>query len=166
MAIGDFFILFYCTAINIGFEQEEYRVLEAIGDLSRIPIIKENNQESELTFSVIATLTLGSGPEAAQPGPSEDFLADPPVQRRLFEAEDEFVVYVFEVIDDRPPVPERDESFQIQLSLADEGFTNINLGATEGNLFATATVVIIDDDGKLIQCYVDCVHMGYGSEKL
>ena len=66
--------LFHYSAINIGFEQERYTVYEALnatGRLSQIPIIKENGQESELTFEVIAALTLGSGPTAAQQ--EEDF---------------------------------------------------------------------------------------------
>ena len=74
--------LFHYSAINIGFEQERYTVYEALngtGSLSRIPFIKENGQESELTFEVIAALTLGSGPTAAQL--VEDFFVDSAVQR-------------------------------------------------------------------------------------
>ena len=93
---------------------------------------------------MIATLTLGSGPSAAQP--FEDFLAIPPVQRQDFDADEQEIDYRFELLDDSPEEPP--ESFQIQLSLEDEGLTNINLGASGGSLFATATVVIIDDDGK------------------
>ena len=99
---------------------------------------------------MIATLTLGSGPTAAQPG--EDFQADP-VQRQNFDPNEQEIDYLYELFDDtpeNPDVPEPTETFQIQLSLADEGLTNINLGASGGSLFATATVVIIDDDGKLI----------------
>ena len=98
---------------------------------------------------MIATLTLGSGPTAAQPG--EDFEANPPVQRQPFRPKWQEINYVYELFDDtpaNPDVPEPTETFQIQLSLVDEGFTNINLAASGGSLFATATVVIIDDDGK------------------
>ena len=144
----------YCAAINVGFEQERYTVFEATdatGQLIPIPIIKENDQESEITFEVIATLTLGSGPTAAQPG--EDFEANPPVQRQPFRPDEQEIDYRYELFDDtpaNPDVPETTETFQIQLSLADEGLTNINLGASGGSLFFTATVVIVDDDGKLI----------------
>jgi hypothetical protein len=140
--------------LNIGFEQEIYTVYEefnATGELIPIPIVKENNQLSELTFEVIATLTLGSGPTAAQPG--EDFEANPPVQRQNFDADEQEINYQFELFDDTPEnpnVPEPPETFQIQLSLEDMGLTNINLGASGGSLFATATVVIIDDDDVII----------------
>ena len=97
---------------------------------------------------MIGILALGSGPTAAQPG--EDFLVTPAVQRRLFDPDEQRIFYFFELIDDTPELsnaPEPTETFQIQLSLADEGFTNINVGASGGSLFATATVVTIDDDG-------------------
>ena len=149
------YIFLYYTAINIGFEQERYTVFEAIegapDKLIPIPIIKENGQKSELTFQVIATLTLGSGPTAAQPG--EDLEANPPVQRQPFRPDEQEIDYRFELFDDtpeNPDVPELTETFQIQLSLADEGLTNINLAAGGGSLFATATIVIIDDDGSLV----------------
>ena len=100
---------------------------------------------------MIAELTLGSGPTAAQPG--EDFEANPPVQRQPFRPDEQEIDYLYELFNDtpaNPDVPEPTETFQIQLSLANEGLTNIILGANGGSLFATATVVIIDDDGKLI----------------
>ena len=122
---------------------------DVIGDLTRIPIIKENNQQSEITFEVIATPSspsaLGSGPTAAQPG--EDFDANPQVQRQDFTPNEQEIDYLFELFDDTPEnpnVPEPTETFQIQLSLEDEGLPNINIG---GSLFATATVAITDDDG-------------------
>ena len=155
MCIGDhyFSTFFYYTAINIGFEQERYTVFEATdatGQLIPIPIIKENDQESEITFEVIATLILGSGPTAAQP--YEDFQADL-VQKQNFDPDEQEIDYLYELFDDtpeNPDVPELTETFQIQLSLADEGLTNINLAAGGGSLFATATIVIIDDDGSLV----------------
>ena len=119
---------------------------DVIGDLTRIPIVKENEQESELTFEVIGTLQLGSGPTAAQPG--EDFDANPPVQRQDFDTDENAIEYVFELFDDS--IPEHTETFQIQLSLADDALTSVNLGASGGSLFATATIVIVDDDGKLV----------------
>ena len=134
------------TAINVGFEQERYTVFEATdanGQLIPIPIIKENGQKSELTFEVIATLTLGSGPTAAQL--DEDFFSNPPVRRQDFDPDEQEIDYLFELSGDN--VPEPTETFQIQLSLVDEGLTNINLAASGGSLFTTATVVIIDDDG-------------------
>ncbi len=141
-------ILFHCAAINIGFEQERYTVFEAdaIGDLIRIPIVKENDQESELTFEVIGSPILGSGFTAARlDPPGQDFIAIPQVQDQDFNPDEQEIEYLFELIDDS--VPEPTETFQIQLSLGDEGLTNINLAASGGSLFATATVVIIDDDG-------------------
>ena len=114
-----------------------------------IPIVKENGQESELAFEVIVTLIFGSGPTAAQP--NEDFIAVPRVQWLYFDPDAQQIDYRFELLDDtvkNPDVPEPTETFQIQLSLADEGLTNINIAASGGSLFATATFVIIDDDGK------------------
>ena len=134
------FVLF-CTAINIGFEQERYTVYEAFnatGELIPIPIIKENGQESELTFEVIATLTLGSDLMAAQLG--EDFDANPPVQRQDFDPDEQKIYYHFQLFDDTPDVPEPTETFQIEISL-------FNMAAIGGSLFDTATIVIIDDDG-------------------
>ena len=148
MCIGDYYIGFNCTAISVGFEQERYTVFEAVaasGELILIPIIKENGQESELTFEVIAILTLGSGPTAAQP--DEDFDASP-VIRQDFDPDVQEIDYRFELFDDtpeNPDVPEPTETFQIQLVLSSEGFANVNLGGS--SLFATATIVIIDDDG-------------------
>ena len=153
MCTRDYIIDFYCIAINIGFEQERYTVFEATdanGQLIPIPIVKENGQESELTFVIIAILTLGSGPTAAQP--NEDFIAAPRVQRLNFDADQQVIYYRFELWDDFYPEPT--ETFHIQLFLANEGFTNINLGASGFNLFAAATVVIIDDDGKRLCVYI------------
>ena len=143
--------MFHYIAINIGFEQERYTVYEAFngtGDLIPIPIVKENGQESELTFEVIATLLLGSGPTAAQQG--QDFVALPAVQREDFGADETIISYRFELFDDtaeNPDVPEPTETFQITLFLAEEGLTGVRVGASGGSLFATATIVIIDDDG-------------------
>ena len=112
-------------------------------ELIAIPIIKENGPESELTFEVIATLESGFI-AAAQLG--EDFDAFPPEQRQDFYADEEEIFYIFEVFNDDDP--ENTETFQIQLSPpADEELTNINLAAIGGSLFATTTIVIIDDDG-------------------
>ena len=138
-------MIFY-TAISIGFEQDRYTVHEvfgAFGEVIPIPIIKENNQLSELTIEVIATLTLGHSSTAAQLG--EDFIADPPVQRQDFNANEEKIEYLFELLDD--DIPELIETFQIELSLVNEGLTVINLGTSGGSVFPTATVVIINDDG-------------------
>ena len=141
-------VSFHFAAITIGFIQERYTVYEAFnatGELIPIPIIKENNQQSEITFEVISTISLGSGPTAAQP--DEDFFANPPVQRQDFNPNEQEINYNFELSDDSPEnpnVPEPTETFQVQLSLVDEGLPDINIG---GSLFATATVVIIDDDG-------------------
>ena len=138
----------YCAAITIGFIQERYTVYEAFnatGELIPIPIIKENNQQSEITFEVISAILLGSGPTAAQP--DEDFFANPLVQRQDFNPNEQEIDYSFELFDDSPGnrnIPEPTETFQIQLSLEDEGLPDINIG---GSLFTTATVVIIDDDG-------------------
>ena len=148
------------TAINIGFEQERYTVFEAdvSGLLTRIPIVKENDQESELTFEVIATLILGSGFGAARVDlPGQDFAAIPRVQFQDFDPDEQVIEYLFGLIDDS--VPEPIETFQIQLSLANVGLTSVNLEATGGSLFATATIVIIDDDGKLV-----CRAIVHGSE--
>ena len=141
-------ICFIYTAINIGFEQETYTFYETFngtGDLIPVPIVKENGQDSELAFEVIATLLLGGGPTAAQQG--VDFMALPAVQREDFGADETVINYLFEIFDDDPDVPEPTETFQITLFLAEEGLTTINLGASGGSLFATATIVIIDTDG-------------------
>ena len=60
---------------------------------------------------MIATLTLGSGPTAAQPG--EDFQADP-VQRQKFDPDEQEIDYRYELFDDtpkNPDVPELTETF-------------------------------------------------------
>ena len=122
---------------------------DVTGDLTRIPIVKENNQETELTFQVIGTLILGSGFGAARVDPpGADFAAIPRVQRQNFDPDEQEIEYVFELIND--DIPEATETFEIQLSLANEELISVNLGAAGGSLFATATIVIIDDDGKLV----------------
>jgi len=124
-----------------------------LGDLIRIPIVKENDQESELTFEVISTLILGSGFGAARADrPGRDIFANPRVQREDFDPDEQEIDYAFELFYDS--VPEPTETFQIQLSLANEGLTSVNLGASGGSLFTTATIVIVDDDGKLVECHV------------
>ena len=124
---------------------------DVTGDLTRIPIIKENNQESELTFEVISILILGSSFGAARADPpGQDFAANPRVQDQDFNPFEQEIIYAFELFDDT--IPEPAETFQIQLSLTDEGMVSsrVSLGAMGGTLFATATIVIIDNDGKLV----------------
>ena len=79
---------------------------------------------------------------AAQRG--EDFDANT-FQRQDFLPDEQEIYFHFELFDDTPAVPalpEPTEAFQIHLlSLADDF---INIG---GSLFATATIVILDDDG-------------------
>ena len=126
----------------------------AVGDLTQIPIVKENDQLSELTFEVIAIAKLGSGPMAARlDPPGQDFAATPRVQDQDFDPFEQEIVYMFELFDDSSPEPA--ETFQIQLSLTDEGMVSsrVSLGAAGGSLFATATIVIVDDDGKLCHRY-------------
>ena len=126
-----------------------FEEFDVTGELIPIPIVKENNQLSELTFRVIAIVTLESGIGAARlDPPNADFSANPRVQREDFDPDELAIQYEFEFFDDS--LPEPPETFQIQLYLEDEGFTSVNLGASGGSLFATATIVIIDDDGKLM----------------
>ena len=147
--------LLYChifTAINIGFGQERYTVSEADvagGGMMRIPIIKENDQQSEVTFEVLATLLTGSGLNAAVEGMNGDFQANT-TQSQDFVPDEQVIYFQFELFDDELPEPV--EQFEIQLSLPDvAGLTGINLG---GSLFPRATVVIVDNDGEFM-----CVSM-------
>lgn len=102
---------------------------DAVGDLTQISVVKENDQLSELTFEVIGTLTLESGVTAARlDPPGADFAASPRVQVRDFHPDEQAIQYVFELFDD--DIPEATETFQFQLSLGVEGVTTrrISLG--------------------------------------
>ena len=116
----------------------------------QIRIIKDNNKQSEITLDVLARPITGSNSTAAVRGRNEDFRANN-LQRHEFNSDEQVINYEFELLDDEIPEPE--EYFEIELSIPDlAGLTGINLGANGGNLFARATIVIIDNDGELYMC--------------
>ena len=124
--------------IFIGFEQERYTVFEAdaIGDLTSIPIIKVNNQQSELQFFV-SVLCLGDTAERGidfTTAPSSSIIA------YYFPADVQLIRFQFVLLGDR--LPEDEERFSIELTAFDA--PRVMIG---GGLFSRAHVVIIDDDG-------------------
>ena len=143
------FLPFY-TALIIGFEQDSYTVSEsdAYGQLTIIPIIKGNNQRSELTFRLTSNIVPGSYPNAANIDyyTDRDIIADL-VQKRDFLPDLQSVSFRFELIDDDEP--EAVEVFQVELSLYEPGLS-INLGgmlADGSALFASTQIFIVDNDG-------------------
>ena len=153
--VTDICFYFY-TAIIIGFEQNSYTISESLnasGCLTRIPIIKGNNQQSEITFEVVSVLVTGSGPNAAnlnQVDPDRDLFTYGTSQRHTFSPDQQSITaYSFELINDHEP--EDTEEFQVELSLykKDSG-VSIYLGgllADGSTLFATTQIFIVDDDG-------------------
>ena len=144
------FLPFY-TALIIGFEQNSYTVSEsdAFGQLTIIPIIKGNNQRSELTFWLTSNIIKGSGPGAANIGfyTDRDINTDL-VQKREFLPDQQSLSFRFELIDDDEP--EAVEVFQVELSLYYEPGLNVNLGgmlADGSALFASTQISIVDNDG-------------------
>ena len=141
----------FYTALIIGFEQNSYTVsesLHAIGELNSIPIIKGNNQRSELTFWLTSNIVTGSGPNAANIDyyTDRDIIADL-VEERNFLPDLQSVSFRFELIDDDEP--EAVEVFQVELSLYESGLS-INLGgmlADGSALFASTQIFIVDNDG-------------------
>ena len=127
------------TAITIGFEQEFYTVFEAFnatGELTRIPVIKRNNQRSETTFEVTVSLVAGNSATEgadffAQDGYREDFRAD-----------EQIINFPFILLRDQ--APEGEEFFQIELSLSSDT-PSVSVGG--GSVYSRATVIIVDEDG-------------------
>ena len=154
--VTDICFYFY-TAIIIGFEQNSYTISESLnagGRITRIPIIKGNNQQSEVAFEVVSVLVTGSGPNAASItqvyDPNQDLNANV-VQYRYFSPDQQSITaHDFELLDDYEL--EDTEEFQVELSLRykkDSGLS-INLGgllADGSTLFATTQIFIVDDDG-------------------
>ena len=122
-------------------------MFESTGELIRIPVIKGNDQQSELTFSLTFSITTGSGPNAAniiQLG--GDIIADL-VQERVFSPDEQSLAFLFEVLDDSEH--EAVEAFQVELSPQESGL-NVNLGGmlADGSvLYATTQIFIVNDDG-------------------
>ena len=129
------------TAITIGFQQELYTVFEvfnATGQLTQIPIVKSNNQRSEITFEVTVSLVTGNSATEgadffAQDGYREDFRAD-----------EQMINFPFILLRDQ--TPEGEEFFQIELSLSSDT-PGVSVGG--GDVYSSATVVIVDEDGQL-----------------
>lgn len=108
-------MFFLNTAITIGFTQPVYTFNEGIDFFSEIPIIKGNNQKSEITFTVRISLSFGNSANNA--ALNVDFIAAE-VQRKDCEPDEQSILFVFEVIDDVEM--ETAESFDVELSLAEE----------------------------------------------
>ena len=126
----------FVTVIFIGFEQQRYTVFEADADgtLTLIPVLKANNQESELQFLLVAQIS----DRTTQIG--SDYLA---VTRSFitFSANQQFINVQSELLPD--VIPEDEEEFTIELTTSGDA-PRIMIG---GSLFGRTTVVIIDDDG-------------------
>ena len=133
------------TAITIGFEQNSYTVREAL-NATRIPIIKGNNQRSEITFLLVSTISTGGGPNPANL--TDDIIADT-VQSKDFLPDEQSLPFEFQLVND--DIVEAVEVFQVELSLgSEETGISVNLGgriADGSTLFASTEVFIIDDDG-------------------
>ena len=140
--------MFINTAITIGFTQAVYTFSEGNNSINEIPIIKANNQKSEITFSVAFSVSsFGNGAGAATL--NTDFYAAE-VQSEDFEPDEQSVSFVFELINDLEVEPT--ESFEVELSMLEMDLFGINVGGSFRNgqtLFGTVRVVIIDDDGML-----------------
>ena len=119
----------------IGFEQERYTVCEAdaYGDLTLIPVITANGQESELQFDVMVQILDGS----AEVG--KDYQAMPRSTIRFLANEQSIDVPLVIYQDD---TREGEEQFFIELTTS--GAPHVMIG---GGLFGRTTVVIKDDDG-------------------
>ena len=133
----------FITGIPIGFEQERYTVseaLDAIGELILIPIIKGNNLQSELEFTVISQFIDGTATRLTGVT-GGDYQADARVAIP-FGPNQQFVLVQFLLLQDR--LPEPNEEFSIELSTL--GATRVNIGQL-GGPFSRTTVVIVDDDG-------------------
>ncbi len=135
----------------IGFEQSSYTFFESFATFTQIPVIKGNNQLSELTFFIRISTVRRSDSSAANTDQGESFtnrdIIAAETQDRVFRPDQQSVPYVFELLDDSKP--ELLEVFQVELS-AEESGLNINLGGPlpDGStLFATTQICIVDDDG-------------------
>ena len=99
-----------------------------IGDLTRIPVIRGNNQQSELTSHVRFNTVTGSGPSAAnidrQDFSGIDVFTSPSLFGE-FSPDQQSVSYIFELRDDLEV--EQREVFQVELSLVESGL-NIDVG--------------------------------------
>ncbi len=150
----------FYTALIIGFEQNSYTVYESLnatGELVRIPVIKGNNQLSELRFLLTVIAISGSGPNAANINRLDTFHWD--VLTHLhsdytFSSDEQSIHFPFELYDDLEI--EALEVFEIELSLVrEESGLNIELGGTLADgrsLFASAQIFIVDNDGQLVCC--------------
>ena len=147
------------TAITIGFTQTVYTFSEGIDFFSEIPIIKGNNRQTEITFSVRFSLSFGNS--ASPAALNVDFLAAE-VQSKDFDPDEQSISFVFEVIDDFEM--EATESFDVELSMSEEDLFGVNVGARGSlanglTLFSRTRVIIIDNDGKFCICAYRCVYV-------
>ena len=146
--------VFFYAVLTIGFEQNSYTIFEAFnatGELLSIPVVKGNNQRSELTFSLTFSIIRGGGLNSAnidQTDGDVDIIADL-AQDRDFFPDKQSLAFVFELVNDNEP--EADEVFQVELSLGpEESGLSVNLGgvlADGTDLFPRTEVVIVDNDG-------------------
>ena len=136
-------IFSFITVIPIGFVQERYTVFEALnatGEMIQIPVIKRNNLQSELNFSVIAQFIDGSAQRGVG-NTTRDFITVAPRVTRLFLPGEQLIDFGFLLNQDR--LPEDMEDFSIELTTS--GAPRVEIDSS--SLFGRATVVIRDDDG-------------------
>ena len=133
-----------------------YTFSEGLDFISEIPIIKGNNRQTEITFSVRFSLSIGNSANPA--ALNVDFLAAE-VQSKDFKPDEQSISFVFEVIDDSEL--EATESFDVELSILEQDLPGVNAGGSLANgltLFNRVSVFIIDDDGKSYNmCVFVCV---------
>ena len=137
-------MLSFITGIVIGFEQNTYTIFEAFnatGDLILIPVIKGNNQRSELRFDVIAQFIDGTATRETDNTIGDYIRVDARVTLP-FPAAAESISFSFELINDR--LPEPNEEFSIALTTS--GAPRVIVGQ-DGGPFSSTRIVIIDEDG-------------------
>ena len=134
---------FTCAAITLGFEQSAYRFREDDGERDDILIMKEDGRvtEQELTVQLVisaaSTATRGEDFDLNQDGETLSF---------TFPAAAQQLAIPLEIIDDL--LPETAEEFQLFLQ-SPQGAPAFSI-----SINAVATVIIMDNDGKLIIDFV------------
>ena len=134
----------FIAALSIGFEGHTYTVFEAFnatGELIGIPIIRSFSQHSETTLEVSVSIVAGNSLNSETA--DGDFFAYADTHfRTIFHPDEERTMFLFELFDD--DTPEGEEFFKIELS---RSLTTRGVSVGGRNVFSSATVRIVDDDG-------------------